>query len=133
MDEGPVNVPASLQRRAVLAGHPRGSYIARMFIETETTPNPATLTRLLPYLDVYPASLFHVPTYVPAGMDGGVNIVPPAIDPLAPKNMALSRQDAVFVCEQFGIDSSRPLICQVSRFDPWKDPQGVIDAYRIVK
>jgi trehalose synthase len=37
------------------------------------------------------------------------------------------------VCEQFGIDIDRPLICQVSRFDPWKDPLGVIDAYRIVK
>jgi trehalose synthase len=59
--------------------------------------------------------------------------VPPAIDPLAPKNMALSLEDATFVCEQFGIDASRPMICQVSRFDPWKDPLGVIDAYRIVK
>jgi trehalose synthase len=37
------------------------------------------------------------------------------------------------VCEQFGIDVRRPLLCQVSRFDPWKDPLGVIDAYRIVK
>jgi trehalose synthase len=37
------------------------------------------------------------------------------------------------VCEQFGIDTERPLICQVSRFDPWKDPMGVIDAYRIVR
>ena len=66
-------------------------------------------------------------------MNGNVNIVPPAIDPLAPKNMALSLEDAVFVCKQFGIDTDRPMICQVSRFDPWKDPLGVIDAYRIVK
>jgi trehalose synthase len=36
------------------------------------------------------------------------------------------------VCDQFGIDVDRPLITQVSRFDPWKDPRGVIDAYRIV-
>ncbi len=77
------------------------------------------------------ASLFHVADYVPPGMDGGVNIVPPAIDPLAPKNMALSIEDATFVCKQFGIDTSRPMMCQVSRFDPWKDPLGVIDAYRI--
>ena len=71
--------------------------------------------------------------YVPAGMKGNVNVVPPAIDPLMPKNMALSPEDASYVCEQFGIDVDRPLICQVSRFDPWKDPLGVIDAYRIVK
>ena len=61
------------------------------------------------------------------------HIVPPAIDPLAPKNMAFSPEDAVYICDQFGIDVDRPLLCQVSRFDPWKDPLGVIDAYRIVK
>jgi trehalose synthase len=98
-----------------------------------STPNPRTLEQLLPYIQRYPASLFHVEGYVPAGMNGGVNIVPPAIDPLTPKNMALSRDDAVYVCRQFGIDVNRPMICQVSRFDPWKDPLGVIDAYRIAK
>jgi trehalose synthase len=98
-----------------------------------STPNPATIERLLPYLEGYPASLFHMKHYVPNGMNGKVHIVPPAIDPLAPKNMALSPEDAVFVCNQFGLDVDRPLICQVSRFDPWKDPLGVIDAYRIVK
>ncbi len=67
------------------------------------------------------------------GVDGRAHIVPPAIDPLAPKNMAFSPEDAVYICDQFGIDVDRPLICQVSRFDPWKDPLGVIDAYRIVK
>ncbi|MDQ6806014.1 MAG: hypothetical protein M3065_13855 [Actinomycetota bacterium] len=60
-------------------------------------------------------------------------MIPPAIDPLAPKNMAFSTDDAVYVCGQFGIDVDRPLLCQVSRFDPWKDPLGVIDAHRIVK
>ena len=69
---------------------------------------------------------------MPKGLDGhgGVRIVPPAIDPLSPKNMALSPDDAAFVCNQFGIDVDRPLMTQVSRFDPWKDPIGVIDAYR---
>ena len=71
--------------------------------------------------------------YVPAGLDGGVHIVPPAIDPLSPKNMALSPDDAAYVCDQFGIDVERPLVCQVSRFDPWKDPIGVIDSYRLVR
>jgi trehalose synthase len=98
-----------------------------------STPNPATIERLLPYIAEYPQSLFHMADYVPKGMGGNVNIVPPAIDPLMPKNMALSPEDASYVCEQFGIDVDRPLICQVSRFDPWKDPLGVIDAYRLVK
>ncbi len=98
-----------------------------------STPNPDTLSRLLPYLEPYPATVFHMQKYVPADMDGSGHIVPPAIDPLAPKNMAFSPEDAVYICEQFGIDVDRPLLCQVSRFDPWKDPLGVIDAYRIVK
>jgi trehalose synthase len=98
-----------------------------------STPNPATIERLLPYIADYPQALFHMAEYVPGGMNGNVNIVPPAIDPLMPKNMALSPEDASYVCEQFGIDVDRPLVCQVSRFDPWKDPLGVIDAYRIVK
>ena len=98
-----------------------------------STPNPATIERLLPYIRDYPQTLFHMERYVPAGLNGKVNVVPPAIDPLAPKNMALSPDDAAYVCGQFGIDVDRPLICQVSRFDPWKDPLGVIDAYKLVK
>jgi trehalose synthase len=98
-----------------------------------STPNEATLGRLVPFLEPYPAAVFHMPQYVPSGMDGRAHIVPPAIDPLAPKNMAFSPEDAVYICDQFGIDVDRPLLCQVSRFDPWKDPLGVIDAYRIVK
>ena len=98
-----------------------------------STPNPDTIAQLLPYISEYPQSLFHMADYVPDGMRGKVNVVPPAIDPLTPKNMALLPEDASYVCEQFGIDIDRPLMCQVSRFDPWKDPLGVIDAYRMVK
>ena len=99
-----------------------------------SAPNPGTLERLLPLVTEYDATVWHRQEYVPAGLNGGVcKLYPPAIDPLSPKNMALSPEDAAFVCEQFGIDTERPLICQVSRFDPWKDPMGVIDAYRLVR
>ena len=98
-----------------------------------STPNPATIERLLPAIDCYPDALFHMEQYVPAGLKANAHIIPPAIDPLAPKNMAFAPDDATYICEQFGIDVDRPLLCQVSRFDPWKDPLGVIDAYRIVK
>jgi trehalose synthase len=99
-----------------------------------STPNEETLGRMLPLLADYDATVWHLEQYVPAALDGGLRwIVPPAIDPLSPKNMALSPEDAAYVCEQFGIDPERPLICQVSRFDPWKDPIGVIDAYRAVR
>jgi trehalose synthase len=97
-------------------------------------PNPDPIERLLPLISEYDATVWHLQQYVPDGLDGhgGIQIVPPAIDPLSPKNMALSPDDASYVCDQFGIDVDRPLICQVSRFDPWKDPIGVIDAYRLV-
>jgi trehalose synthase len=101
-----------------------------------STPNEVTLGRMLPLIAEYDATVWHMEQYVPEGLEasanGSINLIPPAIDPLSPKNMALSPDDASFVCEQFGIDVDRPLITQVSRFDPWKDPIGVIDAYRIV-
>jgi trehalose synthase len=99
-----------------------------------STPNEATLKRLVPLIDEYDGSVYHLDRYVPAGLNGRapVHLLPPAIDPLSPKNMALSPEDAAFVCDQFGVDVDRPLMCQVSRFDPWKDPLGVIDAYRQV-
>jgi trehalose synthase len=121
--------PAALA--SLVPGNAR-NWIWRCHIDL-STPNPATVARLLPYLQHYPASVFHLQQYVPDGIDGHAHIVPPAIDPLAPKNMAFSPEDAVYICDQFGIDVDRPLLCQVSRFDPWKDPLGVIDAYRIVK
>jgi trehalose synthase len=98
-----------------------------------STPNPDTLSRLQPMIEGHDAFMFHSRDYVPEGLNGNVHLVPPAIDPLAPKNMALSPVDAAYVCRQFDIDVDRPMICQVSRFDPWKDPIGVIDAYRAVK
>jgi trehalose synthase len=99
-----------------------------------STPNRDVLEFLLPSLRRYDAAIFHMPEYVPhAGGLPPAYIWPPAIDPLAPKNMALSAEDAAYIVDQFGIDIDRPLLTQVSRFDPWKDPLGVIDAYRIVK
>jgi trehalose synthase len=109
-----------------------GRWIWRCHIDL-SAPNEDATDRLVPLVRDYDGSVFHLADYVPPGMDGnGVHVCPPAIDPLSPKNMALSPEDAAFVCDQFGIDVDRPLMCQVSRFDPWKDPMGVIDAYREV-
>jgi trehalose synthase len=121
--------PAAI--RTVLNDYP-GAWIWRCHIDL-STPNHEVLDHLLPYLMPYECKVFHMTSYVPSGVNGKVEILPPAIDPLSPKNMALSPDDAAFVCNQFGIDPDRPLITQISRFDPWKDPIGVIDAYRIVK
>ena len=99
-----------------------------------STPNESVLAFLAPSLVEYDATIFHRQAYVPP-IEGlpPAYIWPPAIDPLTPKNMALSGEDASYIVDQFGIDVARPLLTQVSRFDPWKDPLGVIDAYREVK
>ena len=99
-----------------------------------STPNESVMQFLLPSIRRYDAAIFHLREYVPR--EPGLPecfIWPPAIDPLAPKNMALSPEDARYIVNQFGIDVDRPLLTQVSRFDPWKDPLGVIDCYRLVK
>jgi trehalose synthase len=112
----------------------RAQWIWRCHIDL-STPNAQVLDFLLPSIQRYGASIFHRRDYVPAAADVASKafIWPPAIDPLAPKNMALSAEDAAYIVDQFGIDVTRPLLTQVSRFDPWKDPLGVIDAYRLVK
>ena len=99
-----------------------------------STPNQQVLDFLLPMLEPYDLSVFHMAGYIPPGdrLPDPV-VMPPAIDPLAPKNMSLSPEDAAYIVDQFGLDIERPLMLQVSRFDPWKDPLGVIDAYRMVK
>ena len=122
--------PAAIRQHAADKG---AHWVWRCHLDL-STPHPPTIDRIVPLVRDYDASLFHIEDYVPDGLDNGptIHICPPAIDPLSPKNMALSPEDAAFVCDQFGVDVDRPLMCQVSRFDPWKDPIGVIDAYREV-
>jgi len=112
---------------------PETKWIWRCHIDT-STPNREVLDYLCPYIQGYDAQVYTMKEYTPPDLDlEGLVIVPPAIDPLSPKNMALSADDARYITNQFGIDSDRPFVVQVSRFDPWKDPLGVIDVYRIVK
>ncbi|ACH83962.1 glycosyltransferase [Acidithiobacillus ferrooxidans] len=60
-------------------------------------------------------------------------IIPPSIDPLSDKNVNLSQREIKAVARRFQIDPERPLVAQISRFDRFKDPIGVINAYRLAK
>ena len=113
--------------------HAGAHWIWRCHIDL-STPNDDVLDFLVPWLSRYDAMLFHREEYVPSrqGLPAAY-IWPPAIDPLAPKNMALSAEDAAYIVDQFGIEVTRPLVTQISRFDPWKDPVGVIEAWRLVR
>ena len=107
-------------------------WIWRCHIDTSTPCQPL-YDYLIPFIRGYEAAIYTLPEYAPANL--GVPVVPiaPCIDPLAPKNMVLPPEEARYITAQFGIDVERPLLLQVSRFDPWKDPLGVVDVYRIVK
>ncbi len=105
----------------------------RCHIDT-SHPNPAYWEFFAPYIGAYESGIFTMAQYVGPGVNfAHLAIITPTIDPLSPKNAPLSPGRAQEIVARFGLDVARPLITQVSRFDPWKDPLGVIDAYRIVK
>ncbi len=126
-DPQPAGLPAFADKAKV------GNWIWRCHIDT-SQPNPDYWNFMARYLDGYRAAVFTLPEYVGPGVSFDVlATIPPTIDPLSPKNRPIAENDARAVVGRYGFDPDRPLIVQVSRFDPWKDPLGVIDAYRLVK
>ena len=113
--------------------HVAGHWAWRCHIDT-SHPNPAYWDFFAPYIAEYKAGIFTMEQYVGPGVSyDHLAIIPPTIDPLSTKNAPMAEDRAREIVASFGIDMARPLVTQVSRFDPWKDPLGVIDAYRIVK
>ncbi|MCI0788130.1 MAG: glycosyltransferase [Chloroflexi bacterium] len=100
-----------------------------------TTPNRSVLDALMPLTQDYDQLIFSQTAYVPNNLGDKVPVLiaPPAIDPLTIKNIPMDLSQAQKIVRAMGIDTARPLITQVSRFDVWKDPWGVIDAYRIAR
>ncbi|MCH7736085.1 MAG: glycosyltransferase [Chloroflexi bacterium] len=100
-----------------------------------TTPNMSVLDALMPLTQDYDQLIFSQAAYVPQDLGDKVPVLiaPPAIDPLTIKNIPMDLPQAQKMVRAMGIDTDRPLITQVSRFDQWKDPWGVIDAFRIAK
>jgi glycosyltransferase involved in cell wall biosynthesis len=114
-------------------GHGVAKWIWRCHIDT-SEPNPQVWNFLRRYLTDYDLAVFTMKSFVPPDFPVvRVEVIPPAIDPESPKNLELDGQLARQVLEWIGIEVEKPLITQVSRFDPWKDPIGVIAAYRLVK
>jgi trehalose synthase len=105
----------------------------RCHIDT-SEPNPAVWALLRPFLDGYDAAIFTLGEFVPPDLPvPRVEVIPPAIDPESPKNMDLSDPAVARLLGWIGVEVDSPLLVQVSRFDPWKDPLGVIDVYRRVR
>jgi trehalose synthase len=123
------------QPLAILQLHGRGEahWIWRCHIDT-SEPFADTWTFVRPFVEGYDAAVFTLDAFVPPDLPvGRVEIIPPAIDPESPKSIDLDLDLARRVLEWIGVEVERPLVTQVSRFDPWKDPLGVIAAYKLVK
>lgn len=108
-------------------------WIWRCHIDT-SAPNRDVAEFLHPFLADYDAVVFTMKEFVLPGLDARhAAFIAPAIDPLSTKNMDLSDELCREVIANAGVDTSRLLVVQVSRFDPWKDPMGVVEAYRLAK
>jgi len=114
-------------------GRGDAKWIWRCHIDT-SQPNATVWEFLRPFLRHYDAAVFTLGGFVPPDLPiERVEIIPPAIDPQSPKNLELRNDVATAVLQWTGIHTHRPLVAQISRFDPWKDPMGVIRAYRLAK
>jgi trehalose synthase len=80
----------------------------------------------------YTASVFSMAAFT-RPLPNPIFIIPPSIDPLSDKNCPLAEDERLETLVRLGIDPDRPLLLQVSRFDRFKDPLGVIAAYRLLK
>jgi trehalose synthase len=109
-------------------------WIWRCHIDS-SEPDEATWQFLRPHIEEHDAAIFTTEQFVPPDLRGPrIAIIPPAIDPLSTKNMPLPKAEVCrTMIDNLGLDRNRPLIIQVSRFDLWKDPFGVIEVYKLAR
>lgn len=97
-----------------------------------SAPNSSVAEVIAPLARTYNTAVFSMPAYILPGLHSMRTALEyPAIDPLVPKNRPLA--DPQDVLAGLGIDPRRPLVTQVSRFDPWKNPWQAVDAYHLAK
>jgi trehalose synthase len=97
-----------------------------------TNPQNDVMTFLEKYIEQYDCSVFSAPAFSRKLKIPQV-LVSPSIDPLSDKNKELPEETIRNIVEKYGIDTSRPIVSQISRFDYLKDPVGVIEVYKKVK
>ena len=110
-------------------------WIWRCHIDT-STPNQQLLNVLCPYIAKYESVIFTMEDFIFKDIkcnSNNIALIPPSIDPVSPKNVDMSETEVNNLLKSYNVDPDRPLIVQVSRFDPWKDPLGVIDVYRNIQ
>jgi trehalose synthase len=106
-----------------------GKWVWRCHIDVSRPYRPVW-KYLRQFVAAYDASVFSIAPFAQP-MPHPVFLIPPSIDPLGEKNIALPADEVSTVLGEFGVDPERPTLLQVSRFDRFKDPVGVIRAYRL--
>lgn len=109
----------------------KNKWIWRAHIDISHPFRPVWKT-LCPFVEKYDASIFSMCQFAQV-LPHPQFIIAPSIDPLSEKNCDLEPPELKTVRTEFGLDPNRPLIVQISRFDRFKDPVGVIQAYRLVR
>jgi len=106
--------------------------ISRLHIDL-TSPNDGVWKFVASFLELYDKVVVSSKDFVKESIKEKAVVFQPAIDPLNPKNQPMSLNGANEILRNFGINPDEPLIAQVARFDPWKDPLGVVKAYQLAK
>jgi trehalose synthase len=109
----------------------RGPWVWRCHIDL-SNPNPELWDYLSPFVEKYDAVILSIEEYRRDLRVPQVFFMP-AIDPFSIKNRELSEEEIDERLDHYGIPRDLPLVVQISRFDRWKDPEGVISAHRIVR
>ena len=109
----------------------KASWVWRCHLDL-SNPNPAVWEFLRPFIEQYDAAIFSSQSFA-RQLPIPQYLFYPCIDPLSEKNKELHDSEIQQICDDFGIDRSRPIVTQVSRFDRLKDPVGVIEAYNLAK
>jgi trehalose synthase len=120
--------PAALRS---LVPHREGVWIWRCHIDL-SRPHPPVWDFLSQYVDDYDASIFSLKDFAKT-LPHTQYLITPSIDPLADKNRDLEDSEVDRVRRRHGLEPGRPLMVQVSRYDHFKDPLGVIRAYRLAR
>jgi trehalose synthase len=97
-----------------------------------SSPQPDLWNYLVPFVEQYDAVVLSIPEYQKPLHTPQLFFLP-AIDPFTTKNRQLDEEEMDGRLAHYGIPTDLPLVVQVSRFDPWKDPQGVIEAFKIAR
>jgi trehalose synthase len=98
-----------------------------------TQPNPQAWEFMKPFVLEYERMIVSSDVYRVKDIPLEQTIFQPSIDPLSPKNMDLSDELIARYLRDFNIPTDKPIFTQVSRFDPWKDPEGVLKVFQKVK